>query len=221
LESSTNAKLIEEELKEHKFITDLPNYEEDEIKPFKGDIKGAPYNKMISNIDIEKEDFRWYMQDSLADLINQAGTFPLSIDHTRYENNYTESIIMNLDFSDAKGSHWICLTFDNDPPAEIRKLKTNRICYSYDSFGRDILSIAPVAADAILKANYAIFNSTYEQQHMESYMCGYMALSIAKKIREGLIDNVSLTPKIFMEVVYKVFGDTPDRRDITRALKFA
>ena len=181
-------------MKRGNFITKgIPDYDalkgEDTSHLESVSLEGFP-DHLINDKDIKRLGFDWRMQDTLE---------------TDDENGV---YIVNTDTSKGSGIHWLCV-YKDSPEA----------LYVYDSFGRDISKLTPILFEKFHESGHDVIGSPFRNQHKTTNVCGYMSLALAKLINRYIAGGKKLTPRAFVELIYKQFGVAPDLNDIARALK--
>lgn len=116
--------------------------------------------------------------------------------------------LLNLDDSLGGGSHWTL--FIIKPP----------YLFYYDPFGAGLMSgYSPKEINEYAKTHgLQVIESEFWQQHPKSYMCGYNCLYIADVMKKYYNH---LTPNLFKQILYKEFGNSADKSDIEKIMKWA
>jgi hypothetical protein len=125
------------------------------------------------------------------------GTLPLN-----------EPIILNNDYSDGGGIHWMCL------------LDNGKTLFVYDPLSNDVSPVLQELKQYCKRNKRQLMITPYAHQHIKSNMCGYYSLYMANLMRKTIKKGIDITPQLFKDLVIRSFGRRPDKQDVLRCLRW-
>lgn len=157
---------------------------------------GGKPKHLVNSDEIRKQKISWYMIDEL----------------NQYPKERTKSVnILNLDNSSGGGTHWTLFIVSKD----------NGKMYYVDPFSPKI-SETPKNIRRLAKIlGLKLVENQNQIQHIDSNMCGYIALFLAKKFRKILKNKGLLDDKDFNNTIIKEFTRHPNDAKMQKVLNWA